>query len=293
MKGSTKILRRNDVGKKEKKMKPFEKSDPLSYGATTPCSSMVGLALASTTLLWGAYLFLAAHSIYRHNLLLILFIVIMSSQDAPNFEFADSSPTRPGRKHRRGRGQASRKTTMTTGGGGGSSQTTSTPMLSESHNYLHNHPYTKQNYYASDSWDNAAIVSTRNNHHTTNNSKDDNSCSGSLTYSASSSVQSAESSNDSSFADIIKLLDSTEGGGGDGGVTDVHKFIANNSMKAVCNDNQKKKNKIKRLFSMSGGYKSNMASNEELDYSSNDSEDEQTKTSDADVDNKILETIAG
>ena len=228
-------------------------------------------------------------------MLLTLFIVIMSSRDAPNFEFADNSPTRPGRKHRRGRGQASRKTTMTTGGGGGSSsQTTSTPMLSESHNYLHNHPYTKQaNYYASDSWDNAAVVSPRNKHHTTNNNKDDNSCTGSLTYSASSSVQSAESSNDSSFADIIKLLDSTDGGGGDGGATDVHKFIANNSMKAVCNDNQKKKNKIKRLFSMSGGYKSNMASNEELDYSSNDSEDEQTKTSETDVDNKILETIAG
>lgn len=211
----------------------------------------------------------------------------MNSRDAPNLEFADSAPIRPGRKHRRGRGQASRKTTLTTGGGGGgSSQITSTPMLSESHNYLHKHPYTKQaNYYASDSWDNAALGSPRN-HHTTNNNKDDNSCTGSLTYSASSSVQSAESSNDSSFADIIKLLDSTEGG--DGGVTDVHKFIANNSMKAICNDNQKKKNKIKKLFSsMSGGY------NEELNYSSNDSEDEHDKQSETDVDNKILDTIAG
>ena len=222
----------------------------------------------------------------------------MSSRDATNFVFADSSPTRPGRKHRRGRGQASRKTTLTTTGGGGSSQTTSTPMLSESHNYLHNHPYTKQaNYYASDSWDNAAVGSPRNIHNTDNNNhnKDDNSCTGSLTYSASSSVQSAESSNDSSFADIIKLLDSTEGaGGGDGGVTDVQKFIANNSMKAICNDNQKKKNKIKKLFSMSGGYKTNV-SNAELEYSSNDesSEDVEEHYKKSDSGNKILETIAG
>jgi hypothetical protein len=171
-------------------------------------------------------------------------------------------------------------------------------MLSESHNYLHNHPYTKQaNYYASDSWDNAAVGSPRNIHNTNNNNhnKDDNSCTGSLTYSASSSVQSAESSNDSSFADIIKLLDSTEGaGGGDGGVTDVHKFIANNSMKAICNDNQKKKNKIKKLFSMSGGYKTNV-SNAELEYSSNDesSEDVEEHYKKSDLRNKILETIAG
>jgi len=62
--------------------------------------------------------------------------------------------------------------------------------------------------------------------------RDDNSVgAGSLTYSASSSVQSAESSNDSSFADIIKLIDS-EGEG----ASEIKDFIAKQTKAASGSD---------------------------------------------------------
>lgn len=234
----------------------------------------------------------------------------MSSRDAPTFEFSYSSPSRPGRKHRRGRGQASRKTpstvdsgqALTTGpsfrqGGHNFSSVTSNASaggsaLSESHQYLHQHPHTQQaNYYTSDAWDN--VGSPRN----TTNNKDDNSCTGSLTYSASSSVQSAESSNDSSFADIIKLIDSSEGGDG---ASDINAFIAKNSnlasSRGVGGDSlgkelayQKTTDK-KKLFFMS---RSKHVPNVDMNYSKDESSEEDNDALGPDFDSNILETIAG
>eukprot|EP00574_Skeletonema_japonicum_P012167 CAMPEP_0201713500 /NCGR_PEP_ID=MMETSP0593-20130828/316_1 /ASSEMBLY_ACC=CAM_ASM_000672 /TAXON_ID=267983 /ORGANISM="Skeletonema japonicum, Strain CCMP2506" /LENGTH=310 /DNA_ID=CAMNT_0048202657 /DNA_START=265 /DNA_END=1197 /DNA_ORIENTATION=- len=105
------------------------------------------------------------------------------------FEFADTTPSKSfGRKHRRGRGA-------------GSQQKPSASFVSS----------TKGGQYSS-------AASTSLNVAPAPGSKgiepDQNSCTGSLTYSASSSVFSAEDSADSSFAEIIKILD-TEGGEGD------------------------------------------------------------------------------
>ena len=248
----------------------------------------------------------------------------MNSRDAPTFEFADSSPVRPGRKHRRGRGSGtnSRKTSTAAGTesaaigqastsrsflqGGHKISTVamnlSYEQQSQMHNDLHQQPQTQANYYTSDAWDNAG----------------DNSCTGSLTYSASSSVQSAESSNDSSFADIIKLIDSSEGGG----ASDIHKFTAKKSKAASSSsgggaslgketavsgwmqgvedrrrsqkkakENEQKKQTKKPVFSMSSSKRAPSNSNVDLNYSKDDSSEDDVHGDD--FDEKILETIAG
>jgi hypothetical protein len=252
----------------------------------------------------------------------------MNSRDAQTFEFADNSPVRPGPKHRRGRGSgtSSRKiptaagTEITTIGHASTSRSfqqgghkiSSVAMnlsyehQSQMHNYLHQRPQTQANYYTSDAWDNAGSPK---------GGRDDNSCTGSLTYSASSSVQSAESSNDSSFADIIKLIDSSEGGG----ASDINKFTAKISKAASSSsgggdslgketavsgwmqgvedrhrshkkakENEQKKKKKKPLFSMSP---SKRTSNVDLNYSKDDSSEDDVFG--VDFDEKILETIAG
>jgi len=100
------------------------------------------------------------------------------------FEFADSPPSNAGRKHRRGRGSGSHSSFGASTKGGKYSSAASTSL-------------------------NALPTPSSKNIE-----QDQNSCAGSLTYSASSSVFSAQDSADSSFAEIIKILD-TEGGEGE------------------------------------------------------------------------------
>jgi hypothetical protein len=104
------------------------------------------------------------------------------------FEFADSAPTKTVRKHRRGRGSGSLQKTSSSFGSSTKGGKYSTA--------------------ASTSLDALPTPSSKGIE------QDQNSCAGSLTYSASSSVFSAADSADSSFAEIIKILD-TEGGEGE------------------------------------------------------------------------------
>ena len=126
------------------------------------------------------------------------------------YEFADDSPSKTKRshRHRRGRGFANRKSSASAN----SSRSSSLSAQSIGHNTQrgsHQAAHLKADEFANN---------------TTANDHDQNSCAGSLTYSASSSVQSgAESSNDSSFADIIKLIDS------DGDGSDLKKFMEKSS----------------------------------------------------------------
>lgn len=157
-------------------------------------------------------------------------------QNAPTFEFADNSPVRLGRKHRRGKGSsASRKTSTSAVASSGRSSSATTGHLGGYKSYRNGgHNYSsaaseasgpritlqqqqQANYCTGDAWENHNQIGSNGN-------KDDNSCTGSLTYSASSSVQD-ESSNDSSFADIIKLIDS-EGGEG---ASEIKDFISKQS----------------------------------------------------------------
>lgn len=165
----------------------------------------------------------------------------MNHQNAPTFEFADNSPIRLGRKHRRGKGSStSRKTSTSAAASSGRSSSATTGHLGGGKSYRNGgHNYSsaaseassplstlqqqqQANYYTGDAWDNHNQIGSNGN-------KDDNSCTGSLTYSASSSVQD-ESSNDSSFADIIKLIDS-EGGEG---TSEIKDFIRKQSKAASC-----------------------------------------------------------
>jgi hypothetical protein len=264
---------------------------------------------------------------------------IMNSRDAsPTFEFADSSsPVGAGRKHRRGRGNVAKNSRTPSAAGtggaaicpaatgkyhhqrGGDKNASSSSVVSNlggdhqsmTQHYLHQQPQTHANYYTSDAWDNSGPLRCG-----LNNIKDDNSCTGSLTYSASSSVQSAESSNDSSFADIIKLIDSSDGGGG---ALDVNKITLKKSRAATSGGDslgketavfgwmqgagdrrrsqqktnvteQIKKKKKKSVFSMSKHAPS--SGNVELNYSKDDSSEGEDVFG-VDFDEKILETIAG
>jgi hypothetical protein len=255
----------------------------------------------------------------------------MNPHDAHTFELADDSPIRPGRKHRRGRLSASscRKTPTAAGADSAAIGQASTSRsfqqcghkisavalnltyenLSQKHNFLHQQPQTQASYYTSDAWDNAGSPK---------GGRDDNSCSGSLTYSASSSVQSAESSNDSSFADIIKLIDSSEGAG----ASEFNKIIAKKTKAASSSsaggdflsketavsgwmqgvedrrrlqkpakENEQKKKKKKPLFTMSPPKRAPLNSNADLNYSKDDSSEDDVYG--VDFDEKILETIAG
>lgn len=271
-------------------------------------------------------------------------------QNAPTFEFADSSPVRLGRKHRRGGATpTSRKSSSSASSSSGRSSSginnnsaaTGYNVGNKSyrnggHNYssaaselssaqLQQHQ--PANYYTGDAWDNP-------NQNSNNANKDDNSCTGSLTYSASSSVQD-ESSNDSSFADIIKLIDS-EGGEGSSEIKD---FIAKQSKAAVGSSGsssnmnyvaagggmnekdaavagwmqrvedrsrlqnqhaqlqmreaqeQKQKSRKGRLFSMDQSKPAPSNSHVDLNYSKDDSSEDDVFG--VDFDDNVLETIAG
>jgi hypothetical protein len=106
-----------------------------------------------------------------------------------NFEFADSTPTKnaAGRKHRRGKG----------------SQKSSSSSYGSS---------SKSSKYSSAAATSLDALPTPGGSKSID--QDQNSCAGSLTYSASSSVFSADDSADSSFAEIIKILDTGEAGEG-------------------------------------------------------------------------------
>lgn len=124
----------------------------------------------------------------------------------------DSSPVRPNQKHRRSRGYLPRRKSNNPAAsirnGAASSQNVhGHPVNSNSYqqgeqNYSSaaagaNPP--QATYYSAEGWGDAPISSGNNNNDET----------GSLNYSTSSSVQSAESSsNSSSFADILKQIDS-------------------------------------------------------------------------------------
>lgn len=119
----------------------------------------------------------------------------MNTCDAPTYEFADGSPVRPGQKHRRGMGH-SRKFSV-------SSQSSSLSAGAQSQTIMHQQQAQSQ-CYTTDAWDNAE------GHHR----KDDDACTGSLTYSACSSEDIAGADNKTSFADIIKIIESEVQGEG-------------------------------------------------------------------------------
>jgi len=152
-----------------------------------------------------------------------------------SYEFADSTPVTSGnsKKHRRGRGIGNRKNksgTSTSSSSkrsnfrlGGRRGVASLSAQSSSNDKKLSLPGRKQQ-------QNVEEGSSSRSGGASN--RDDNSVgAGSLTYSASSSVQSAESSNDSSFADIIKLIDS-EGEG----ASEIKDFIAKQSKAASGSD---------------------------------------------------------
>lgn len=166
----------------------------------------------------------------------------------PQFEFADDSPTPPGRKHRRGRYTPNRKNAATANGKASANSPNSSRGGSADNNSSFRSGGHKFSSAASRAQ--ASSLSPQPQHQRLNlnlqqkpptnynftdstptkNStpgKDDNSCTGSLTYSASSSVRSEESSNESSFADILKVIDSD----GDG-ATEVKEFMAKQSKAA-------------------------------------------------------------
>jgi hypothetical protein len=105
-----------------------------------------------------------------------------------NFEFVDSTPTTnaAGRKHRRG----SKGSQKSSSSNGSSSKPSYSPAAATSLDALPTPGGSKSI------------------------DQDQNSCAGSLTYSASSSVFSADDSENSSFAEIIKILDTDEAGEG-------------------------------------------------------------------------------
>jgi hypothetical protein len=124
----------------------------------------------------------------------------MNTRNAPTYEFADSSPVRSGRMHRRGMGNAtnSRKISAT-------SQSSSLSAGAQSQTTTHQQQAQSQSsYYTTDAWDNAE------GHHR----KDDDACAGSLTYSACSSEDNAGADNKTSFAEIIKIIESEVQGEG-------------------------------------------------------------------------------
>ncbi|KAL7554691.1 hypothetical protein ACHAWF_018170 [Thalassiosira exigua] len=188
--------------------------------------------------------------------------MIMNPRSATTFEFNDDSPTgtptRTGRRHRRGRGyglpgrkggnnaasatgRSTAGTSPQTGGrqavspGRHRGQASNGSYRQGGHNLSpgaasavgggsggpgldaqrqgSGRPQAQAHYTTSDAWDTtpkggSQRTGSGSSGHKDGNDNDQNSCTGSLTYSASSSVQSAESSNDSSFADIIKIIDS-------------------------------------------------------------------------------------
>ena len=124
----------------------------------------------------------------------------MNTRDAPTYEFADGSPVRPGQKHRRGIGHATNSRKFSA-----ASQSSSLSAGAQSQTIIHQQQAQSQSsYYTTDAWDNAE------SHHR----KDDDACAGSLTYSACSSEDNAGADNKTSFAEIIKIIESEVQGEG-------------------------------------------------------------------------------
>ena len=212
------------------------------------------------------------------------------------YEFADDSPSKTKRshRHRRGRGFSTNRKSAASAN---SSRSTSLSAQSLGHSTQ------RSSHQAARHHADELSNSTANDH-------DQNSCAGSLTYSASSSVQSgAESSNDSSFADIIKLIDS------DGDGSDLKKFIEKSShaadslsqmgmdenpvvtaWKERANERTRqqqqkaKQKKSKKQFTMKSSPMP--SSNVDLNYSKDDSSEDENVFGDLD-DSRVLETIAG
>ncbi|KAL7466638.1 hypothetical protein ACHAXS_006933 [Conticribra weissflogii] len=241
----------------------------------------------------------------------------MANFSGPTFEFADDSPLRSGRKHRRGRGY----NTGSRGGGGSNSnrQTSSYSSTGGHHSnvasqVLHTGQadhYPKQSHghpqYYTSGWDDNNNTPSKQS-----GDQDHNSCSGSLTYSASSSIQSGlssggESSNDSSFADIIKLLDSegegaseikafiaarTEAANNEGGPFQLQGSARNSGavagwMQRVDERNrQHLQQKQLQHAKKSSSSKRDISSNVDLNYSRDDSDDDEL------LDGDMLDTIA-
>ena len=261
--------------------------------------------------------------------------------NAQTYTFGDDPPVTSGKKLRRGRGcgrknntsSTSKKTNTKEKSNNSSYRSTgghysSAASLSAQAQHKKSGSSGSQKYFTTgDAWDNPSNTSSKNGgyiNNTTNDDNDDNSCTGSgtgsLTYSASSSVQSAESSNDSSFADIIKLIDS-EGEG----ASEIKDFIAKQTKAASGSDpggnniygkegknaavagwvqrvedrsrqQQAAQAKKKQQQSSSMNYsmaKSSMPanSNVDLNYSKDDSSEDDVFG--VDFDENILETIAG
>jgi len=145
----------------------------------------------------------------------------------------ETSPVRPGRKHRRGRGYKNAinaANNRNTGASPSQSPSLSTRQPQQSHQQQ-SQPQSAQpqaNYASStgDAWNNTSPPKCLQSYN------DD----GSLAYSASSSVQSAESSNDSSFAEIFKVIGSNELDTAEGRHCEIKDFIAKQSKAASVND---------------------------------------------------------
>ena len=150
------------------------------------------------------------------------------SRNAPTFEFADDSAVKTGQKHRRGRGFMPNKRgsgsskSKNFGGSGGGHSSAAPAINAHSMSAQMGGSATQAAHYTADNWEHA------NNRGSSPTDMDQHSCAGSLTYSASSSVQSAESSADSSFADILKHIDSE----GDG-ASEIKEFMAKQSKAAI------------------------------------------------------------
>lgn len=240
----------------------------------------------------------------------------------PTFEFADDAPVRQGKKHRRGRGYMTRGKGSSAKSNGGSN-TQSTSYRSGGHKYSsaasrEASSAQHQPHYTANDWGENTLNLKGGNHGNGNN-KDDNSCAGSLTYSASSSVQSAESSNDSSFADVLKLIDNEgEGaselkyfmdkqskaaiGKGDGAVQAYHQRRGEDrnraaqlqqlGMQAPMQAPPSRK-KQQHQYTMASSRNVPTNGHVDLNYSKDDSSEDDVYGVDVDFDENVLETIAG
>jgi hypothetical protein len=135
------------------------------------------------------------------------------------YGFADSTPVRTGQqRHRRGGTTGSAPSRSR-----GSSAVSSSSSQSSNPDDYHTPPQSQPaSHYVTDAaWDNYTDNTPK---------KEDSGCNGSLTYSACSSVTSTDSANISSFADIIKIIES-EVDGEEGG--DITRFMAKKTTPAT------------------------------------------------------------
>mmetsp|Transcript_23471 Transcript_23471/g.40049 ORF Transcript_23471/g.40049 Transcript_23471/m.40049 type:complete len:409 (-) Transcript_23471:17-1243(-) len=124
----------------------------------------------------------------------------------------DTSPVQNGRKHRRGKGYLPSRRNNAAAKKSNNAASSNSSFRHGGHHYSHaakgastsqvnlQQRQQQSHHYGGDGWDNPSA------RHNSNSNTDET---GSLTYSASSSIQSAESSsNSSSFAEILKHIDS-------------------------------------------------------------------------------------